>query len=163
MESVSHALLLSAHCSVRICRARKSEEGLHKVILALDESKFSLHALQQIASRPWPAETQFVCISAVPTLAACMQEYTDWYEIEDLELNRNKQLQSAQRMLDSAVELLRHEISGCRATSMVVDGDPRESILNLAETEKADLIVLASAGKNFAERLVVGSVSEASA
>jgi MFS superfamily sulfate permease-like transporter len=161
MESVSHALLLSAHCSVRICRAKKSDEGKHKVILALDESRFSMNALQQIAARPWPLGTEFVCVSAIPTLSECLKECPDWYQIEDLELNRNKQVQTAQRVLDAAVATLTEQVPNCTASCKVVDGDPRESILNLAENEKADLIVLGSAGKNFAERLVVGSVSEA--
>jgi MFS superfamily sulfate permease-like transporter/nucleotide-binding universal stress UspA family protein len=162
MESISHALLLSAHCSVRICRPRISAEG-KRILLALDESKFSTNALEQVACRPWADGTEFLCVTAVPTISGYLTQYPDWYEIEELELNRNKQAQSVQRMLEEARQLLASQLPKCNIRTLMVDGEPREALLKVAEEEQIDLIVAGSAGKNFAERLVVGSVSEAMA
>ena len=157
--SLSHALLLAAHCSVRICRPKRSETG-NKVMVALDDSKFSTNALEQVARRPWLENTKFLCVSAIPTLAECSYEFQDSYAIADLEQNRRQQVESAQTMLDTAIEFLTSQLPDCTAKARVIDGDPSEVLVKIAEEEAIDLIVLGSAGKNLAERFVVGSLSE---
>lgn len=160
MESLSHTLLLSAHCSVRICRKKKSTAET-KVLVALDDSVFSAHALLEIARRPWKENTEFICVSAIPNLAGFLQDYTDCYEIDELQSNRNKQVQLAEQRLEKAVAKLQANIPQARARYAVIDGDASDAILEFAENENVNLIVLGSAGKNLAERIVVGSVSEA--
>lgn len=160
MESLSHTLLLSAHCSVRICRKKKINEGT-KVLVALDSSVFSSHALLEIARRPWNSGTEFVCVSAVPTFETFLHDYPDCYEIEELQLNRNKQIQFAEQRLEKAVATLKANISDVSVRYQVIDGEPSEALLAFAENENCNLIVMGSAGKNLAERIVVGSVSEA--
>lgn len=160
MESISHSLLLTAQCSVRICRPRRSLEGT-RVILALDGSKFSANALEQVACRPWGSNTEFICVSAVPEISEYLSHYPDWYDINELDRNRGKQVQAAAHILEEAKQTLASYVPDCKIQTRLVDGDPKESLLALAESESVDLIVLGSAGKNFAERLVVGSVSEA--
>lgn len=159
--SVSHALLLSGQCSVRICRARKRTAPVRKVMIALDSTKFSLRALEEVARRPWAQGTEFLCVSAIPTLAECSFAVPDTYGIDTLERNRRAQVIEAQKMLAEAIDFLGKEVQGCKVKSRIINGDPRDSLVRAAEEEDVDLIVLGSAGKNFAERLVVGSVSEA--
>jgi nucleotide-binding universal stress UspA family protein len=159
LGSLSHALLLMADCSVRVCRPKRSDTG-NRVMLALDGSKFSRSALENVATRPWAANTEFLCVSAVPSLGECSYEFQDSYSIADMERNRHKQVESAREMLDNATELLISRLGNCTVKAKVVDGDPREALAKIAEEESIDLIVLGSAGKNFAERFVVGSISE---
>lgn len=47
-----------------------------------------------------------------------------------------------------------------RATGKVVSGDAAESIINLAQSEKASIIVMATQGRQGLNRLLFGSVAE---
>jgi len=49
--------------------------------------------------------------------------------------------------------------AGLTATSVVVDGDPREVILEVAERSCADAIFVGARGMGRVERLILGSVS----
>ena len=68
------------------------------------------------------------------------------------------------------VEKMGHEITadvektakaaGLEAESIVLKGDPAENIVNFAEEQNVDMIIVGSLGKGKFERLVIGSVSE---
>ena len=47
-----------------------------------------------------------------------------------------------------------------RATGKVVSGDAADSIVNLSQTEKADMIIMATHGRQGLNRLLFGSVAE---
>lgn len=49
---------------------------------------------------------------------------------------------------------------GVRATGKVVSGDAAEAIVNLAEADKADIIIMATHGRQGLNRLLFGSVAE---
>ena len=97
----------------------------------------------------------------MPLISDYLTHYPDLYEIKELETNRNLQVETAKRMLAEAKTKLLSHVPDCQIETMVIDGEPKEALLQLANEESVDLIVLGSAGKNFAKRLVVGSVSEA--
>jgi nucleotide-binding universal stress UspA family protein len=59
----------------------------------------------------------------------------------------------------SSVEI-NAKADGLEAESVVLNGDPAERILNFAEEQNVDMIVVGSHGKGGFERLVIGSVSE---
>jgi MFS superfamily sulfate permease-like transporter len=157
--SVAHALLLSAHCSIHICRPRKSEQG-NIVMLAVDDRKSSRYALEQASQRPWPDRTEFLCVTAIPTITESFYAVPNAYEIDELEINRRRQVEIAERTLKEAVEILLAEVPGCTASFRILNGDPSQALLKAANDEQVDLILLGSAGKGFAQRLIVGSVSE---
>ncbi len=159
LGSLSHKLLMTAHCPVRICRPKDSEKR-NIVMLSLDESRSALIALEQMAGRVWPENTEFLCISALPSLAQYSYRYQDSYGISELEHNRSKLIQAIKVSLDAAEDFLKKHVSGCSVRSRIIDGDPREALVRVADEEQVDLIVLGSAGKVLAERLMVGSVSE---
>jgi len=50
--------------------------------------------------------------------------------------------------------------SGTEVESIVLKGDPAEKIVNFAERQNVDMIMVGSLGKGGFERLVIGSVSE---
>lgn len=57
-------------------------------------------------------------------------------------------------------EFLEKHFAGLKANGKVVSGDAAESIVNLAQSEKADLIVMATHGRQGLNRLLFGSVAE---
>ncbi len=64
--------------------------------------------------------------------------------------------------VEAAVQALvrRARAEGARATFLVWEGDPVESILVAAEAEACDLIIVGSHGRGRLARLVLGSVSK---
>jgi len=50
--------------------------------------------------------------------------------------------------------------AGMETESIVLKGDPAEKIVNFAEEQNVDMIIVGSLGKGKFERLVIGSVSE---
>jgi nucleotide-binding universal stress UspA family protein len=63
--------------------------------------------------------------------------------------------------IETGVQVLvgRARAAGARATFLVWEGDPAESILAASESENADAIVLGSHGRGLLGRLVLGSTS----
>ena len=55
--------------------------------------------------------------------------------------------------------VLRARAAGVRATFLVWEGDPAETILSASESERADIIVLGSHERGRLGRLMLGSVS----
>lgn len=158
--SVSHALLLATECSVRISREKKSHHG-KRVVIALDSSEFSRRALEEVVARPWPEQTEFICVNAVPTLAESFYQAPDVFSVEELEKGRRELMNIANNELTKATELLLSNVPKCTARYDILHGDPRPEVVRASEEFDADLIVLGSQGRNFAARIAVGSVSEA--
>lgn len=57
-------------------------------------------------------------------------------------------------------EFISTHFSGIHASGKVVSGDAAESIVNLAQSEKADIIIMATHGRQGLNRLLFGSVAE---
>ena len=55
--------------------------------------------------------------------------------------------------------VIRARAAGARATFLVWEGDPAETILSASESERADAIVLGSHGRGALGRRLVGSIS----
>ena len=64
----------------------------------------------------------------------------------------------AQQMTESIqIQLDRHHVD---AQILAIDGQPARALANLAETEKADVIIVGNSGKSGFQKFFVGSVSE---
>jgi nucleotide-binding universal stress UspA family protein len=55
------------------------------------------------------------------------------------------------------MQLDRHHID---AQILAIDGQPARALANLAETEKADVLIVGNSGKSGFQKFFVGSVSE---
>ena len=131
-----------------------------RILLAIDGSACSDAALAEVASRPWPAGSEFMVVTAyelalmVPEAWAISPDYGDRLEAAVRE--------QAQIASDTAcLKLMKTLGESFTVTSQVVAGSPRSAILQLAESWKADLIVVGSHGYRAWERFLLGSVSQA--
>ena len=61
---------------------------------------------------------------------------------------------------ETLVEAVAAERPAVKATTRVVLGDPAETLVELAKSEGADLLVVGARGLNAAQRFLVGSVSD---
>lgn len=162
MGAVSHSLVVAASCSVRVVRnPKQNRDGTTRVYLALDDSPFSDHVVERIGSRPWQGGTEIMCATAIPTLVEYMNEAQDTHEIQALENFRNKQIADAEVHLKQVRDLLATKLPGAKVAFEILQGDPRDAVVEGAKQFKADLIVSGCKGKGWVDRMQIGSVSEA--
>ncbi len=132
-----------------------------RILLAVDGSPCSEAAVNEVASRPWPSQSELRIVSAfqiplspTPEAWAIQPEYYD-------EMERAVREQ-AQKVADVASARLKKALGqAMNVTGQVLAGSPQSAILEEAERWKADLIVVGSHGYGTWHRLVLGSVSQA--
>jgi nucleotide-binding universal stress UspA family protein len=131
-----------------------------KILLATDGSTFSERAVNGVASRPWPAgseiEVLFVVQSPIPDFPdPLLVLYSGRAQTLEHERKQGK------ATIEQAVSRLRTG-GGSRSleiTTEVLEGSPKELIVDEAKRWGADLIVVGSHGRGAVGRLFLGSVS----
>jgi nucleotide-binding universal stress UspA family protein len=129
-----------------------------KVLLAVDDSPYSMEAVAAVGVRPWPPGTSVRVLSAVQQIPPAAADL--WYDAGDsLERARQELVKRAEQLTGRAVEALRHAV--VMAEAIVREGDPRSVIVDEAKDWDADLIVLGSHGYTGFKRWLLGSVAQA--
>lgn len=156
--------LRHAGCSVAIVRARL-DDGLipRKILLAVDGSAYAEAAAQAIAERPWPARSEVRVLSVVEVVLPAMHALFDppFVQSDEVQRLRVEAVARAQRAVSDAVALLAPSgLAVSETISVLLDGT-KEVILQEARDWGADWLFVGSHGRQGAERLLMGSVSEA--
>ena len=132
-----------------------------KILLAVDGSVYSDAAVEEVANRPWPPQSEVKVITAaeVPVPIGMGPWGVSPYDFEELEKSVRT---AAQAVIDGALDKLK-TITGdtLKITSEIIQGPPRQVIVDEAEEWGADLIVMGSRGLGAWNRLLLGSVSSA--
>lgn len=126
-----------------------------KILLAIDDSKFSEAAVKSVAGQFRSQDTEVRVLHVVEPIAISEppQMSPGYYpELED-------RLPKAREFVDRVAKTL--SSGGFRVTTSVATGDTKSIILEDAAEWHADLIVLGSHGRKGLERFFLGSVSEA--
>lgn len=133
-----------------------------KVLLAIDGSVCSLAAVKEVATRRWPEGTIVKVLAVVTTWIPSIPDpfligaamYVDLMETERKRLHK---------LVDTtAAELQKTKADGkLQIETMVVDGSPKEVIVEEAEKWDAVLILIGSHGYGNVKRFMLGSVSQA--
>jgi nucleotide-binding universal stress UspA family protein len=132
-----------------------------KILLAVDGSPCSDAATQEVAGRLLPPESEVRIISVVePIIEPMTQGWAmpeNYYkEMEDWAENH------AKKVVAKAEESLKSPATkDLKLTSTIVEGFPKESIIDEADHWGADLIVVGSHGYRGITRFLIGSVSQA--
>ena len=127
-----------------------------KILLAIDNSKFSEAATQTLIAqvRPNQAEVQVLHVIEVYPL------YSDNKRSKpDLAVASEEHRHDAEALVARSTQALRD--AGFRVTKHIIQGDPRVVVLDTAEKWKADLVMLGSHGEKDWTRFLIGSVSDA--
>ena len=127
-----------------------------RVMIAVDDSPCSQAALDFVRRVSWPSGTTVMVVSSVelPASAFAMD-----YAPVNLELGvwLDELTKYHQQVVSRDETVLRS--AGLRVTSSVLQGDPRETLIEEARRERADLVVVGSHGRTGLDRLLMGSVA----
>ena len=124
-----------------------------KILLAIDDSKFSAAAVKAVIARhKLPGLEVRVLHAAEPPTLFTAPEMAEYIPPEE-------SAEEAKALVAKAAAALRS--AGVNVTTAVVQGDAKSVILDDANAWGADLIVLGSHGRKGLERFMVGSVSAA--
>jgi nucleotide-binding universal stress UspA family protein len=160
LGSVSQKVLYEARTSVRIGRGRvEVDDSPIRIVVGIDTSRDALAAVDQIASRQWPAFTEVKLVAALDTVMSVSpgvdsDEVVKWIDAHD-----DKDLAWARSEFNKIAEPLRAK--GLITTVSLTSGGPKRALLNEAENWHADAIFVGARGTRGWDRLLLGSVSSA--
>lgn len=158
LGSVSHKVVAEAACSVRIVRPRGDLASPPiKLLIGLDGSDESRHAVDEVAQRQWPAGTHVELVTVIdPKLRSQMlahhPPFGDPAAFEKFE-------DAIQLSLEKAHEkLTRQEL---RVQCHMFEGDPKHLLLQKAAHWKINAIFLGARGREHGDRLYLGTLASA--
>ena len=110
-----------------------------RILLAYDGSPPSEAALTELVRRPWPAESEVLVLSVEPPVDPNLLR-TGMSEVYDslVEGQRHQIMQQ----LNQAVGKIRDQAPGLCATARLLQGTPKNEILDEAERWQANLIMI---------------------
>lgn len=132
-----------------------------KILLAIDDSRFSETAVDNVLKEFKPATTEVCVLTVVESLALTTPAYTFGAGpvfAEDYTGILNKWRTEAQSLVEQTAKKL--GAAGFKTTAIVGEGEARTAILDRAEQWRPDLIILGSHGRRGLDRFLLGSVSE---
>ena len=135
-----------------------------RILLAIDDSKFSEAAIQAVRTRARLPGTEVRVVHVIEPPALIIPSIVPGSELglwsgPELQSLWQAQRTRAESLLAKAAQALR--IPGCEVTTGIEEGDPKSRIIDLAAAWHADLIVIGSHGRRGLDRFLLGSVSEA--
>jgi len=130
-----------------------------KVLLALDESRFSKAAVQMVLHQFRPENAEIIVLSVVEQILMPAGLGGELRYLPDLSAIREQVLRSVSQVTEEAATKLRD--AGFKVAIEIKEGDPKTWIIEFAAQWGADLIVMGSHGRTGFDRFLMGSVSEA--
>jgi nucleotide-binding universal stress UspA family protein len=128
-----------------------------KILLAIDDSKFSEAAIQTVIAQARPQNTEVRILHVLLPPSLLLGREMGGYDPE-IEAVWNAEREQAKALITKTVGTLR--TSGFNVTSTLEEGDPKPRIIDVASEWNADLIVLGSHGRKGLDRFLMGSVAE---
>lgn len=132
-----------------------------KILLAVDGSAYSDAAVEEIVKRPWPPGSEVMVITAVEM--PIMVGIEPWAASPDYFEQIEKAIRGvAEDVIKRATSKLNTiDDKTLKISSVIIQGSPRQAIVDEAENWHADLIVMGSRGLGAWNRVLLGSVSSA--
>ena len=131
-----------------------------KVLLAIDGSPHSQAALEAVATRDWPHDTEVEVLTVVHTRWPLVGDPLFTVASAHAELILN-QRHEAPELMAAAFARLRADHPSLPITTQILEGVPHDVIVAEAERWPADLVVLGSHGYGRVRRAILGSVAAA--
>ncbi len=145
--SVSGKVVNEAECSVRVARGKIDvDNGGARILVAFDGSEGSRATIDAVQARNWPADTEVRVVIASDSTRPF--SYLN-IEVEDIEDTAASIVESFKR-------------SGIKADKIVIEGSPKNVIVEEARNWAADCIFVGAAGYSpRIIRMLLGTISSA--
>jgi nucleotide-binding universal stress UspA family protein len=152
LGSVSRRVVAHASCPVLV--VKKYVPALRRIVVGVDGSKQGQAAVDFLLRMPVPEVARVTVVSVVPPLPieSSLQPPS---LLSSVLVPLEKQARDV-----AAQAAARIRRAGFDATSLVTHGNPSHEIVRLAESERADLVVVGSRGLTGTTRFLMGSVSD---
>ncbi len=131
-----------------------------KILFALDGSPHSHAALVEFATRPWPTGTEVQILTVVHSSIPLFFDPAFVAAAAHMEQTLDRR-RDAPALVGAAADMIRDAHPTVRVTTKIIEGVPKDAIVEEAQHWGADLIVLGSHGYGRVRRLVLGSVAAA--
>lgn len=128
-----------------------------KILLAVDGSLPSQHAIDEVARRPWPSQSTIRVLSVIQPYTPPATEFV--LAGATMEEMRRLQALEAEGLTSRAAEAIMS--ASVSLETIVREGDPRATIVDEATEWGADLIIVGSHGRTGVKRWLLGSVANA--
>ena len=126
-----------------------------KILIALDDSQHSDRALEFVTRMRWPAGSRVIVLTALQPVATSLAAAEATGSVVPGLLE--EQRQQLEGLVARAEATLRE--AGFSTEGRVLVGDPREVLVQVAQSERADVLVVGSRGRTGITKLMLGSVS----
>lgn len=160
LGSVSQRVLYEASCSVRIARGRRREaDSPLRLLIGVDNSANSLAAVDAVYRREWPTRTEVRLLAVVDTVMAIASDPSKPSIMKWIEVENEDNWDQVREIFEPSAKKLRS--LGLDANVMIRRGNPKDEVVEEAQSWGADCIFLGARGKRGVNRLLLGSVSSA--
>jgi nucleotide-binding universal stress UspA family protein len=159
LGSVAERVARHALCPVLLVRPGHTQ--LNQVLVGVDGSDRSDQSIQWLRQFPLPGGCQVQIVTVLPSVEEVAranlllpfgQSYRSAHSLAE------RQEHQIEKHLDTLADRLTD--SGKQAAAEIRDGDPALELIQGAEENQADLVVVGSHGHSAVERFFMGSVSE---
>lgn len=158
LGSVSFKVAAEAHCSVRVVRGHGlGETRPRRVAIAVDGSEDSAAAVDAVLAREWPVGTAF---ELVTVLDPSTQSRLAW--LRDFAPGRPVS-EAPERTAEAVLKThhARFANAGLAAEPVVLEGDPKRSLLHHLSQRDLDCVFLGARGLDHGRRLYLGTLASA--
>jgi nucleotide-binding universal stress UspA family protein len=128
-----------------------------KILLAVDDSKYSEAAAQAVVRQMRPEGAEVCVFHAVVPLLVIPYGYTG--QVETLEAAQHERLKEGKELAERTAQQLRS--AGFQVHTVIEEGDPKTAILEKSTQWTADVIFMGSHGRKGIDRFLIGSAAEA--
>jgi nucleotide-binding universal stress UspA family protein len=126
------------------------------LLIAIDGSEFSTAAVRRVAAMSWPAGSRVLLLAVVRSDVLLVSDFFVSATGEIAKILQEEGDRAEARLRELAPLL---EAAHLSVTTRVERGDARSTIVETAENERCDLVVVGSHGRTGISRLVLGSVA----
>lgn len=151
---------MARHAPCSVLLARPLANDIRKVVLGVDGSDGAARAAGWLEKLPLPEDAEVHLLTVLPPHHTAIFHGHDIWPSLQAEYDRLYEVEkhTASEHLESLTTAF--TLAQKQATSSIEIGEPAHTLLQLAERDQADLIVVGSHGLSALDRFLLGSVSE---